>query len=208
MSSSSSSDDLRHFLLDKDLNKSSLEIKTRRTHRMHQITNTTAIKQTKPPTAPPTMGTMVLEDFDPCEGGSCEGPPIEVVRRTVLGGGEEVEVNVTNVTTPLSMVDDVSSVTTVGGGVVVTNKVVGVMDVTDEDDERVVEDDEDVDVVEHWLAKSVEVGLTSVMMLVITRGTDIVETPPMQQSIRLVLEIASTNARKIKSQNKISWRLT
>ena len=183
MSSSSSSDDLRHFLLDKDLNKSSLGRKARRTNRIHQITTTTPSKQTKPPIAPPTMGTMLLEDFEPCEGGGGEGPPIEVVRRTVLGGGEEVEVSVTNVTTPLSIVDDVSSVTTMGGGVVVTKKVVGVMDATDEEDERVVEDDEDEGVVEHWLAKSVETGVTSVMMLVTTSGTDIVETPPMQQSI-------------------------
>ena len=33
------------------------------------------------------------------------------------------------------------------------------------------------------LAKTVEIGLASVMMLVMTSGTDIVETPPMQSSI-------------------------
>jgi len=65
----------------------------------------------------------------------------------------------------------------VGEGVLVTKKVVGVKE--DDEDERVVEVDEDENVVEHWLAKSVETGLTLVMILVMTSGTDIVETPPM-----------------------------
>lgn len=99
----------------------------------------------------------------------------------------EVDVIVTNVTAPLSSVDDVSSVSTVGEGVVVTMKVVGVKDVTVDgvkDEDVVVED---VLVVpstgDKQLPKSVEMGLAAVMMLVMTSGTDTVETPPMQRLI-------------------------
>jgi hypothetical protein len=117
-----------------------------------------------------------------------------------VGGGVEVEVTVITVTTPLSSVDDASSVITVGGGVVVTKMVVGMItgmkDDTDDcweglcDEDSVDElallevevdkGDEDED---EQLAKSVETGLASVMMLVMMRGTDIVETPPVQPSI-------------------------
>lgn len=119
---------------------------------------------------------------------------MEVVRTTTLGGGVEVEVSVTNVTAPLSSVDDASSVTTTGGGVLVTRKVVGEKDVTDDSWEELCDEDledelvvrrvgEEIELVEEQLAKTVEIGLASVMMLVMTSGTDIVETPPMQSSI-------------------------
>lgn len=91
----------------------------------------------------------------------------------------------TNVTAPLSSVDDVSSVITVGGGVVVTMKVVGVKDVTVDGlcnegvDLMVLGDNGEGGQV----PKSVEMGLASVMRLVMTSGTDIVETPPMQPLI-------------------------
>jgi hypothetical protein len=32
---------------------------------MYQIANTAAIRQKKPPAAPPAMGAMAIEDFDP-----------------------------------------------------------------------------------------------------------------------------------------------
>lgn len=118
----------------------------------------------------------------------------------------EVEIIVTNVTAPSSSVDDVSSVSTVGEGVVVTMKVlvVGVKDVTaDGLCDEVLIAVEDVLVVlskgDEQLPKSVEMGLASVMMLVTTSGNDTVETPPMQPLIQLVLEIESTNARKTRA---------
>jgi hypothetical protein len=92
-------------------------------------------------------------------------------------------------------------VTTVGGGVLVTTTVVGVKDETDDCWEGLCDEDlEDVvvprtgglevvvprtggDDEAEQLAKTVEIGLTSVIMLVITSGTDIVETPPKQPSI-------------------------
>jgi hypothetical protein len=99
----------------------------------------------------------------------------------------EVEMIVTNVTAPLSSVDDVSSVSTVGVGVFVTMKVVGVKDVTVDGDCAGRTGDGDLGVLseddDEQLPKSVEVGLASVMMLVMTSGTDIVETPPMQPLI-------------------------
>jgi len=106
----------------------------------------------------------------------------------MLGGGVEVEVSVITVTAPLSSVDDVSSVITVGGGVLVTKMVVGVNNETDDGREELCEVDWDVwlVVVEmgtegegEQLAKRVEIGSDSVIMLVMTTGTDIVETPPM-----------------------------
>jgi hypothetical protein len=101
----------------------------------------------------------------------------------------DVEMIVTNVTAPLSSVDDVSSVSTVGEGVLVTMKVVGVKDVTinglcvvvsgtGEGDLGVLSGEDG-----EQLPKSVEMGLASVMMLVMTSGTDIVETPPMRPLI-------------------------
>lgn len=94
---------------------------------------------------------------------------------------------VITVTTPLSSVDDSFSVITVGKGVVVTKKVVGVTDETDGGWEELCNEDSDDGPVPpgidkedegEQLAKSVEIGLASVMMLVMIRGTDIVEIPP------------------------------
>jgi len=110
---------------------------------------------------------------------------------------------VNTVTTPLSSVDDASSVTTVGGGMIVSKMVVGMIigmkDDTDDCREGLCDEDSvdvlvldvlvldvlvllEVEVVKEdedkQLAKSVETGLASVMMLVMIRGTDIVETPP------------------------------
>jgi len=71
----------------------------------------------------------------------------------------------------------------VGKGVVVTKKVVGVKDETDDlcdEDGLMLLGMEDIGA---QLAKSVEIGLTAVMRLVMIRGPDIVVTPPMQPSI-------------------------
>lgn len=90
---------------------------------------------------------------------------------------------VITVTAPLSSVDDASLVTTMGEGVVVTKKVVGVKDETDDVCDGVCDEEDGlmllgmVDKGEQ-LAKIVEIGLTSVMMVVMIRGSDIVETPP------------------------------
>ena len=124
---------------------------------------------------------------------------------------------VITVTTPLSSVDDAFLVITVGEGVVVTAMVVGTRDVTidgweglcDEDwvDELVLLEEVEMELSEEGeveqLAKSVETGSTSVMILVMIRGFDTVETPPMQPSIRLYLEIKSTNAKKSKARMEV-----
>lgn len=124
---------------------------------------------------------------------------------------------VITVTTPLSSVDDAFLVITVGEGVVVTAMVVGTRDVTidgweglcDEDwvDELVLLEEVEMELSEEdeveQLAKSVETGSTSVMILVMIRGFDTVETPPMQPSIRLYLEIKSTNAKKSKARMEV-----
>lgn len=104
---------------------------------MNQIATTATIRKEKPPTAPPMMGTR--EVFDPlCEEVGCAiaETEIEVETSTTVGGGVEVEIAVITVTAPLSSVDEASSVITVGEGVLVTKKVVGmivgVKDVTDD----------------------------------------------------------------------------
>jgi hypothetical protein len=129
------------------------------------------------------MGAAALEEFEAeVEAGLCEAA-IAVGTRTV-GDTVEVDVTVTTVIAPLESVGDSLWVTTVGGGAVVTETVVDV----DEDwegpfptvcgDPVVAEID-----VKEQLAKSVAVGLTSVMILVTITGTDTVESPPVHVSI-------------------------
>jgi hypothetical protein len=74
----------------------------------------------KPPAAPPAMGPILLDDLDVGEG------LMKLVTSTIVGEGVEVVVIVYTLTTPLPSVDDCTSVTTVGAGVVVATTVVGV----------------------------------------------------------------------------------
>jgi len=157
------------------------------------------MRKKKPPTAPPTMGTMLLEDD--FEVWLCEAAA-EVGKTITVGGGLEVVVIVTTVTTPLFSVDDCSSVTTVGGGVVVITTVVGVYWGIDGDGEGcgVVEGEDCSNVVEgvvfigavEQLAKRVEVGSTTVTMVVMIRGTVSVETVPSGWVCTITVEVVMT----------------
>ena len=139
----------------------------------------------KPPAAPPAMGAILFED-DFGVGVCCE-ETTEVWTAITVGGGVVVEVIVTTVTTPLPSVDDCSAVTTVGGGVVVCMTIVGegcgaaeLEDCDDVKEEGMVL----IGVLEsEQLAKSVEVGLTTVTMLVTIRGSVKVETLPVLASM-------------------------
>jgi hypothetical protein len=152
-----------------------------RAHKINQTAATTPIRKKKPPTAPPAMGAASLEEFDAdCETWLCEA----VGTGTTLRGGVEVEVTVTTVTTPSWSVDDSCWVTTVGEGVVVTKRVVSVDDGRDDDREGLCPGVcDDPVLVKEQGAKSVLVGLTSVMILVTITGTDTVESPPVHVSI-------------------------
>lgn len=113
---------------------------------------------------------------------------------------------VTTVTTPLSSVDDCAAVTTVGGGVVVCITIVG-------DGCGVAELEGCDDVKEEGmvlmgvlesaqLAKSVEVGLTTVTMLVTIRGTVKVETVPVLASMSCHKSWTNTGAMQSKKREK------
>jgi uncharacterized ferredoxin-like protein len=101
--------------------------------------------------------------------------------------GVDVAVTVTTVITPLLSVDDCTAVTTVGEGVVVTSTIVGVACGVAE-----LEGCDDVNeegmlligvVGPEQLAKSVEVGLTTLIIVVMTSGTVTVETVPVLASM-------------------------
>ena len=118
---------------------------------------------------------------------------------------------VRTVTTPLPSVDDCSAVTTVGGGVVVCMTIVGVgcgvaeLEGCDDVKEEgmvligVLESEQ--------LAKSVEVGLTTVTMLVTIRGSVKVETVPVLASMSCNKSWTNTGAMQSKKREKETYHL-
>lgn len=140
------------------------------THKIYQVVATTTTRNTKPPTAPPAIGAVFLEDLEVCKAVT------EFDASATVGVEAVVIMNI--LTTPSLSVDDRISVTTLGKVVAVIMIVVVITIVVGAKEYCVGVDWAEGMVligVDKQLAESVAVGSVTVMMLVTVKGSVIGE---------------------------------